>query len=321
MDSISYLNGSANPSFLARTIDWTVNDGGASSNVATSTIDVVPGPAAMLVFSSQPAATVTSGGGFALTVEAEDQYGNQATPYTGNVTIALLNNPGNSTLGGNLTVAAIQGLATFAGLSVNNVGTGYTLLAMSGSLTSAVSNSFSVAQGPAITAYTAGQPSALTYGVRTGAQAVDPYLTMVDNESNTIIGATVAISSGYVATEDELNAANQNGITASFNSTTGTLILAGTATVAQYQTALDSVTYIDLASNPSFAQRTVTFSATDGNIPSSPATYTINLVPGKATQLLIMVSRPIASMPASALVLRSKRKTSTATWPPVSKAR
>ena len=50
------------------------------------------------------------------------------TASTASVTIALANNPGASTLSGTLVRAAVAGVATFSGLSLNNVGTGYTLL-------------------------------------------------------------------------------------------------------------------------------------------------------------------------------------------------
>ena len=42
---------------------------------------------------------------------------------------------------------------------------------------------------------------------------------------------------------DTLNFTNQSGITGSYDSATGTLTLTGTASLANYQTALDSITY------------------------------------------------------------------------------
>jgi hypothetical protein len=40
-----------------------------------------------------------------------------------------------------------------------------------------------------------------------------------------------------------LNFINQNGITGSYDASTGTLTLSGVATVANYQTALASIAY------------------------------------------------------------------------------
>ena len=56
------------------------------------------------------------------------------------------------------------------------------------------------------------------------ATAIDSGLTVNDNVAN-LVGATVAISSGYASGQDLLGFTNQNGITGSFNATTGVLRL------------------------------------------------------------------------------------------------
>ena len=72
---------------------------------------------------------------------------------------------------------------------------------------------------------------------------LDSTLTVSDADSGgKLAGATVAISSGFIS-GDTLNFTSQSGITGSYNSATGVLTLAGSATLAQYQTALDSITY------------------------------------------------------------------------------
>ena len=58
------------------------------------------------------------------------------------MTLAIGTNPGGGTLSGTTTVAAVNGVATFSNLSINKVGTGYTLTASDGSLTAATSSSF-----------------------------------------------------------------------------------------------------------------------------------------------------------------------------------
>ena len=110
----------------------------------------VAGPTTQLVVTTQPS-TVTAGNSFNLTITAEDAQGNVTTSFTGSETVALASNPGGSTLGGTLTVSAVNGVATFSGLTLNNAGDGYTLQVTSGTLTSAVTNDFTVAAG-AITA-------------------------------------------------------------------------------------------------------------------------------------------------------------------------
>ncbi|MGY0201082.1 tandem-95 repeat protein [Leptothrix sp. BB-3] len=104
----------------------------------------------------------------------------------------------------------------------------------------------------------------LTYTENQAATAIDTALTISDADNASLTGATVTISSGYVSAEDTLAFTNQNGITGSFNSSTGVLTLSGTATVAQYQAALRSVTYVNGSDAPSTTNRTVTFQVDDG---------------------------------------------------------
>ena len=85
---------------------------------------------------SPPPATVTAGVAFGLVLAAEDQYGNVAPAFTGNVTVALGGNPGASTLGGTTNVTFSNGLASFAGLTLDKAGQGYTLVAASNGVAS-----------------------------------------------------------------------------------------------------------------------------------------------------------------------------------------
>jgi large repetitive protein len=103
-----------------------------------------------------------------------------------------------------------------------------------------------------------------SYTENAAALAIDSGLTVSDLDSPTLTGATVQISNGYVAEQDFLNFVDQFGIVDSFNATTATLTLSGTATVANYQTALQSVTYFNNSDNPSTATRTIEFQVNDG---------------------------------------------------------
>jgi hypothetical protein len=64
------------------------------------------------------------------------------------ITLALLNPSSGVTLSGTLTISTVNGVATFSDLSVNIPATGLVLLATSGSLPSALSNTFSSASDP-----------------------------------------------------------------------------------------------------------------------------------------------------------------------------
>ncbi len=104
------------------------------------------------VVTTLPPSTVLPGGGFGFTVKAEDSSGNVDTGFNGTVTVSLVNNPGgsSSSLGGsNLTVTAVNGVATFSGLTLNVAASGYTLQATSAALdapTHVVTNGIDVTQ-------------------------------------------------------------------------------------------------------------------------------------------------------------------------------
>jgi hypothetical protein len=104
----------------------------------------------------------------------------------------------------------------------------------------------------------------LSYTENAAATAIDPGLTVTDVDSANLTGATVAITGNFASGQDVLAFTNQLGITGNFNSGTGVLTLIGTTTVANYQTALRSVTYANTSDNPSTSTRTVTFTANDG---------------------------------------------------------
>ena len=60
------------------------------------------------------------------------------------VTIAIANNPGGATLGGTVTVNTVQGVATFSNLTLNQIGTGYTLRASAPNVPAAISAPFNI---------------------------------------------------------------------------------------------------------------------------------------------------------------------------------
>jgi len=88
--------------------------------------DLVPATplAVSLAFTSVPASA--SAAGFSVSVTLKDATGAVATGDTSSVTLAIAGGPGGAVLGGNLTVAAVNGVATFTNLTLNEAGT-YTL--------------------------------------------------------------------------------------------------------------------------------------------------------------------------------------------------
>jgi hypothetical protein len=107
--------------------------------------------------------------------------------------------------------------------------------------------------------------STLGYAASLGELVVDPGVTVSDLDDTELTGATVTIGD-YVPGEDQLHFSNQNGITGSFNS--GVLILSGNASLADYQTALQTVRYSNSNANAT-GDRTLQFQVNDGELDSN----------------------------------------------------
>ncbi|MBN2481446.1 MAG: cadherin-like domain-containing protein [Bacteroidales bacterium] len=100
-------------------------------------------------------------------------------------------------------------------------------------------------------------------------------LTVSDADNVNLSSATVVISENYQSGQDTLLFTNAYGISGNFSS--GTLNLTGISSVANYQSALRSVTYQNRSENPSTANRTVSFTVNDGTDPSNTVTRTISI--------------------------------------------
>ncbi|MBZ0218222.1 MAG: FecR family protein, partial [Fimbriimonadaceae bacterium] len=118
---------------------------------------------------------------------------------------------------------------------------------------------------------------ALNYTENDAATVIDTSFTTSDVDDSHIESTTIEITTGYQIGEDVLGFVNQNGITGNFNAITAMLTLTGSATLAQYQTALASVTYENSSDDPSTSTRTVTTIINDGEAISIPATSIINV--------------------------------------------
>jgi VCBS repeat-containing protein/parallel beta-helix repeat protein len=108
---------------------------------------------------------------------------------------------------------------------------------------------------------------------------LDAGLLLADVDSTLLTGASVRISAGYAAGQDQLLFSNQSGITGSWNNLTGTLTLTGTATLADYQTALRSVSYLNSSEAPADHPRTIEFIVHDQHDSSLPATRQLLVTP------------------------------------------
>ena len=131
---------------------------GLTSPQTPIALGVTAAPATQLVVTTQPPATVIAGGSFGLTVSAEDPFGNVDLTFGGDVAVATATNLGGDSLGGTLTVAVNQGVATFSGLTIDRAGTGLTLQVSATGLTSVLTSPFSVTGAPATQLVVTAQP-------------------------------------------------------------------------------------------------------------------------------------------------------------------
>ncbi len=154
----------------------------------------VPSKVGVLV---QPSNT-TAGGIIAPSVQVaiQDGFGNTVTGANNFVSVAIGNNPpGDASLSGTLTRQASGGLATFDDLSINKVGTGYTLSVTSSGLTSTTSNAFNVAASIIVSAsQSTAIASPATDVVANGVETSTINVTVRDPDGNPIEGRTVLIS-------------------------------------------------------------------------------------------------------------------------------
>ena len=175
---------------------YTLTASGTYTGATSASFSISAGTPAKLAFSQQPSNS-TGGVAFATQpkVTVQDALGNTVTSDTSPVTLAITNGTpptgGPGTLSGTVTVAAVNGVATFAGLSVDKIGTGYSLTASDGALTGATSNTFNITVGAAAKLAFTTQPGGGTGG---SAWAQQPVVTVQDAGGNTVTGSTASIT-------------------------------------------------------------------------------------------------------------------------------
>ncbi|MGC8639945.1 MAG: hypothetical protein ACP5XB_08735, partial [Isosphaeraceae bacterium] len=139
--------------------------GGGLTSVSTTAVNVSPAAAAQLVVIAQPPAGVVAGSAFGLTVAAVDRFGNWVPGWNGVASAALASNPAGGTLSGVPYASAVQGVATFSGLTITTAGAGYTLQLGSLGLTPATTAALTVVPGaPVRMVVSSPQPASVVVG-------------------------------------------------------------------------------------------------------------------------------------------------------------
>src|SRR6185369_13146006 len=126
--------------------------------------------------------------------------------------------------------------------------------------------------------------SVLAYTENQAATAINTVITTTDLDNATLASGTVSITTNFAAGQDVLGFTNvpatMGNIAGVYNAATGvmTMTSAGaTATTAQWQAALQSVTYSNSSDTPSVLARTVSYRVNDGALNSNIVTSTINV--------------------------------------------
>jgi subtilase family serine protease len=182
--------------------------GTPQANVLVNDLDSSQWGSQLVVTAPLPPVSVSAGVQFGFTVTAEDRLGTVETSFNGNVTVALASNPEAGTLDGTLTVKAVNGVAVFAGLSLDKTGH-YTFTFTNGYLTSPPTSVLSVTPEPvAQLAVTTQPPASVTAGVSFGltVSAEDIYgnvETSFGKITVALFGSTVALDGTVLSLADD----------------------------------------------------------------------------------------------------------------------
>ena len=201
----------------------------ASSTGLTSgtsaTFNISAAATTNLAFGVQPS-TVAAGQFISPAVQVfiQDAFGNVDATANTPVTIAIAANPGGATLGGTLTVTAVNGVATFSDLTLDKAAINYTLTAFDGVLVTAISAPFNVVAGAATHLAISTQPSDTQAG-----QAISP-----------------AVQVRVLDFFDNLVTTNTSFVTVSLNTNPGGSVLSGSLSV---QAAGGVATFSNLSLN------------------------------------------------------------------------
>jgi cyclophilin family peptidyl-prolyl cis-trans isomerase len=300
-------------STTARAISVVAVANSLDSDPASETVDVTV--SAPVVTPSGTTNTFTVGGS-AVAVDSGVKVSSSSTDLTG-ATVAISSgtlqsgdtlgfstqngiagsySSGTMTLSGSATPAQYQTAlqtVTFSTTSSSPVTRSVAIVAVNNTLTSnSAAESVKVIAAPVVT------PSGTTntYTTNGSAVPVDSTVTVSSNDTD-LTGAKVTISSGTLQSSDMLNFVNQAGITGTY--TAGVLTLTGSATPAQYQAALQSVTFSTTSTNTT--TRSLSIVAVDNALTSNSAPESVAVALGSSAAI-----SPAASQAAVDAALASE---------------
>jgi hypothetical protein len=170
-------------------------------------------------------------------------------------------------------------VATVSGNTVTLVGAGTTNITASqagnGNYNAATDAVQALLVEPAnnVPSLSSGSPTAF---FATGPLVINNTIVVTDAD-DVLASATISITAGFQSAEDELLFDPQNGISGSYNNATGVLLISGTGSASNYQSAFRSIRYNNLSTSPNTDDRTITFVLSDGIDDSGQITTIITI--------------------------------------------
>jgi adhesin/invasin len=145
------------------TLTATASGSGISGNPVTFTASATAGAPTQIVITTQPSASAQAGVAFSTqpVVQLKDAGGNDSPTAGRVITATVASGPGNSLSNATATTNG-SGVATFSGLSIDDVAGSYTLSFDNGALTGATSNTITLSAGPTAKLTFTTQPPVLT---------------------------------------------------------------------------------------------------------------------------------------------------------------
>ncbi len=325
--SVTYTDSQQVPNTATRTIGFTAVDGGGNTSVTATRTVTVTATDQSPILTTTGGTTSYVGASSAVTIDGHvtvsDADNSTQTSATVGITtgfqsgdVLSFTNDG-STMGniqasysagtGVLLLTSIGGTATdtqwasaLSAVTFSSTSTTYGSRTISFQVNDGTKNSAQVTDtvnmtAPPSIATDSGSASFIAGDNTTSTPvAIDSGLTVTDGSAATLASTTVAITGGFQSGQDVLAFTNDGStmgnITASYNAGTGVLTLTSagaTATLAQWQSALRSVTYTDTQVTPDTTTRTISFTAVDGGgNTSATATRTVTVTDTDQTPIV-----------------------------------
>lgn len=300
--SVRFRNLSDDLSIVPRILAWRVRDGALWSNVGNTTITVAAVNDIPELLLTQTLLSYTEGQGIltldsALSIDDEDDTAlTQAVieigaGYETGVDSLQIGNAGGLTIAwdsasGRLTVSGSASLATYQLVlrtvrfrndsdNPSQFDREISWRVFDGSAWSSNAPQTLVLTGVNDLPILGGIPASHAYSEGQGWLTLASLLAITDPDSLQLATATIEISAGYSSVFDAIDVTNPQGLSVSWNGSTGTLTLSGMGSVSDYVAALRSVRFRSTQVSGVFMVKTLTWTVSDGQGWSLPQSMVI----------------------------------------------